>query len=829
MDISPQALNGKSRNTAARVKAPSKDMRYYYTLILNKWYLLAIGLLIGAGIFYTKMRYSKNLYKVAGSVMIEDFSQKVVNNDVITEKLGFEKGIDNMEDRVRLLGSTELMERVVDSLRLNVAYVQEGHVMKRELFNDSPLKLQYWNTEGVPKDFQLKILHHDSLNFKLFKSEKDVEMVHYGAPFHYQGRELILKKIGEVSPLYPINVIVANQYEVAQTYSGRLDIAQLGRSNILNISILDEVPERGVAIINRLVREYSSSIMENNNESGRRTVRFLDERLRYVTGELYSVEKHEQGFKEDRKLPIQLQDLTKTSLEKVSLVDQKMEDLGTRLDLANNIERSIAAENSFQALPFSGTILNNAPLTAATQKYNELITQRNALGASATDANPVFKGYNDQLAFLKANILSNVRTIKQEINDQREKTSQQLIPLENQINTMPTNQRELAEIMREKSVKETLFLFLLQKREEAALSVAAQVPHSRLLERAASRGIVSPKPLQLGLFCLLMGLGIPIFFLYVRDLLNTKIYHRVDIDKYLNIPFVGFIPHVRGEKKKLVINDSHSILAESFRLVRSNLQNTATNQKNRTILITSTVSSEGKSFVATNLALTLALTGKKVMLVGMDLRKPQVGKYLTGQKVEKGVSNFLSNEAPLDELIQTFEALPNLDFMDCGPIPRNPSELMMTDKMKELFAFFEKTYDFVIVDGAPIGIVADSFLLKEFVSQTLVVLRYGYSTTANLRFMDEVHMENKLPNMTTVLNDLRTEWGNTYNYGYYLSSYYQEEDGIWGKIKNLMGRKPKNPKQMSMPSAKNAQVNGTNKSYGNRIDTLKRDEKIKNI
>ena len=831
MNASPQSLNGNGRNTSARVKAPSKDMRYYYTLILNKWYLLVIGLLIGAGIFYTKMRYSKNVYRVAGSVMIEDANQKAVTNDVITEKLGFEKGIDNMEDRVRLLGSTELMERVVDSLRLNVSYIQEGHVMHHELFNDSPLKLQYWNTEGVPKDFQLKILHQDSLNFKVYKSENDLETVRYGAPFNYQGRELILRKIGEVSPLYPINIVVANQYEVAQLYSGRLDIAQIGRSNILNISILDEVPDRGVSIINRLVREYSLSIMENNNESGRRTVRFIDERLSYVTRELYTVEKHEQGFKEDRKLPIQLQDLTKTSLDKVTLVGQKMEDLKTRLDLANNIERSMSntASGVYQALPFSGTILNNAPLTALTQQYNTLITQRNALGASATDANPAYKGFNEQLSFLKENIASSIRSIKQEINDQKEQTSQQLIPLENQINTMPTNQRELAEIMREKSVKETLFLFLLQKREEAALAVAAQVPHSRLLERAANRGIISPKPLQLGLFCLLMGLGIPILFLYVRDLLNTKIYHRVDIDKYLNIPFVGFIPHVRGEKKKLVINDSHSILAESFRLVRSNLQNTATNQKNRTILITSTVSSEGKSFVATNLALTLALTGKKVMLVGMDLRKPQVGKYLTGQKVEKGVSNFLNNEAPLDELIQTFEALPNLDFMDCGPIPRNPSELMMTDKMKDLFAFFDKTYDFVIVDGAPIGIVADSFLLKEFVSQTLVVLRYGYSTTANLRFMDEVHMENKLPNMTTVLNDLRTEWGNTYNYGYYLSSYYQEEAGIWGKIKNWMGRKPKNPKQTSMPSARKGQVNGSNKSYGNRIETLKKDEKIKNV
>jgi tyrosine-protein kinase Etk/Wzc len=827
-DLTPQFFSNKGNGASNRVKAPSKDMRYYYSILLNKWYLLALGVLIGAGVFYTKMRYSKNVYKIAGSVLIESSKRDGVNNDVITEKLGFETGVDNMEDRIRLLGSTELMERVVDSLHLNVAYVQEGHVMKNELYNDSPLKLQYWNTEGAAKSFQFKILHHDDTHFKLIKSENESELIEYGKPFNHLQRELILKKIADVSPLYPINIIVQDQYNIAQMYSGRLDIAQVGRSNILNISILDEVPDRGVAIINRLVRQYSASIMETNNESGRRTLRFLDERLSYVTGELSRVERTEEGFKQNRNLPVQIPEMAKTSMDKLSLVDQKIVSLDERLRLAISIEGIVnkASSNIYQTLPFSGTILNNPPLVVAIQQYNDLIAKHNALGSSATPTNPASMAIDEQLNSLRNNIMFNIQTTKQEINTEKEQARQQLLPLENQIYSMPTNQRELTEITREKDVRAALFIFLLQKREETALAVAAQVGHSRLLERASNRGIVSPKPLQLGIFCLLMGLGIPIMFLYLRDLFNTKVYHRVDIDKYLNIPFVGFIPHVRGEKKKLVINDSHSILAESFRLVRSNLQNTATNQKNRTILITSTVSSEGKSFVAVNLALTLALTGKKVIIVGLDLRKPQVGKYLTGVKREKGVSNFLNNEAPLEELIESFTALPNLDYIDCGPIPRNPSELMMTEQMKVMFSYFHQNYDFVIVDGAPIGMVADSFLLKEFVGQTLVVLRYGYSTTANLKFMDDVHMENKLPNMTTVLNDLRTEWGNTYNYGYYLSSYYQEEDGFWGKVKNWMGRKPKNPKQ----SLANLKTNGVaplkDKNYVSKNGVARKEEKV---
>jgi tyrosine-protein kinase Etk/Wzc len=797
-NVSPQLLRN-AQGTPIKAKAPSKDMLYYYSILLNHWYLLVLGLMLGSGLFYAKMRYTKNLYKISGSVLIEDTNQKTVTNEAITQKLGFDKEISNIEDRIRLLGSTEMMERVVDSLRLNVTYIQEGHVMKNELFNESPLRLQYWNTEGSEKDFELKVLHHDSLNFKLLKGAGETALIKYGAPFNYQKRELILRKIGDISDKYPINIRVSDSYAVAQGYSGRIDIVQAGRSNILNISILDELPDRGVAIINRLVREYSTSIMENNNESGRRTLRFIDERLDYVTRELYSVEKNEEGFKQDRNLPILIPEMTKNYIDKSNAVDLKIEALDTRLAFVNSIERIITnpSANRYQALPFSTEILNSGLLTGLIQQYNGLIDKRNLMMESAKEGNPILATFDDQLRNLKENILITVQTIKQEVNEQKERARQQLIPLENQINTMPTNQRELTKIMREKGVKETLFLFLLQKREETALTVAAQVAHSRLLERASNRGIVAPQPLQLALFFLFLGLGIPIIYLYLKDLFNNKVFHRADIDKYLDLPFVGFIPHVKGEKNKLITNDSHSILAESFRLVRSNLQNTADNQKNRTILITSTISSEGKSFVAANLALTLALTGKKVIIVGLDLRKPQISTYLTGEKAKKGVSNFLKREAQLEDLIQPLNISPNLDYIDCGPIPRNPSELMMTEQMKIMFTYLQEHYDFVVVDGAPVGIVADSFLLKDYVGQTLVVLRYGYSTTAHLKFMSEVHESNKLPNMNTLLNDLRAERGNSYNYGYYMSTYYQEKDTVLGKIKKLFKGKSKHPNMVS--------------------------------
>ena len=790
-DYTPQGTDYPRSNVPIRMISESKDFRYYYSILLNKWYWLALGLIVGLSFFYVNIRYAKNLYKVSGSVLIEDTNRESVSKEIIAQQLGFDKEAGNMEDRIRLLGSTELMQRIVDSLDLNVAYIEEGRVKTNELFGNSPLRLLYWNTEGAPKNFKLRVQHHDSLNFSLIKNEQERELVKYGVPFSYEKHELVLNKTGFMSDQNPMTILVNDDYEVAEQYSSRLEIAQAGRSNILNISTIDEIPDRGVAIINRLVREYGIASMESKNDAGQRTLRFIDDRLAYVTRELYSVEQNVQSFKQDRALPVMIPQMAQHYIDKTSAADAKIMELDNRLSVVQSIERIIAATalNQYQPLPYSTEIGNNPSLLELIRRYNDLIGKRSQMLESAKEANPALGTFDEELRYLKTNIITSIQTIKQEVNEQKERYKQQIIPLESQINAMPSNEREYTQIMREQGIKQTLFLFLLQKREETALTVAAQVAHSRLLERAASRGIIAPKPVQMILFYMFMGLGIPIFFLYVKDLFNDKIYHRSDIDKYLSLPFVGFIPHVRGKNNRIVINDSRSVLAESFRLVRSNLQNSAPLSKSRTILVASTVSGDGKSFVSINLALTLALTGKRVISVGFDLRKPKLQVYLEGMKSERGLSTFLNGGDELKNLITVYDKLPNFHYIDCGAIPRNPSELMMTDKMKELFDYLSAHYDFIVVDGAPIGIVADSFLLKDYVHQTLIVLRYGSSTTAHLKFLSEVHAENKLPNLNILLNDLRQERGNSYNYGYYSSAYYQEETTFWQKIKTKLGIK----------------------------------------
>ena len=783
--------NGSPQQTSrvGYARNDSKDLLYYYSIVLNNWYWIALGLLAGAVAFYVHLRYSKTTYSVGGSVLIEDTEQRSVSREAMLELNGIEKEASPIEDRIRILGSTELMSRIVDSLKLNVTYAQEGKVKTTEFYGDLPLELLYWNTEGAEKNFQMKVKYYDAKRFLLYRSEDKTEIMNYGVPFSFGKRELVLKKKGLLSDQTPIIINVYDEYAMASVYASRLHIEQVGRSNILAVSMVDEIPDRAIAIINRLVREYGQMSMETKNNVGRRTMSFIEQRLSFVANELYSVEKEEEGFKKDRGLPIVTSDVAKNIMEKSNVVELKLVGLDERADFIRTIENIITNPSSskqYNPLPYSTEVLGSTPLINLIGQYNALINRRSQMMESAKEGNPILNSSDEELKNLKNNILISIQAIKQEVNEQKERYRLQMIPLETQLNMMPTNERELTKIMREKGIKETLFLFLLQKREETALNIAAQASNSRLLERATLRGKVSPKPLQMGIFWMFLGFALPLFVLYMKDILKDKVLYRADLDRQLSLPFVGFIPHSRDKRIRLIINDRNSVLAESFRLVRSNLQNTAPPDKNRTILITSTVSGEGKTFMAANLATTFALTGKKVIIVGLDLRKPKLSLYLEGKPDERGLAQFLAGEGRLGDFIHSWDRLPNLHFVDCGAIPKNPAELMMTDRLREVFEYCERHYDFVIVDAPPVGVVADAFLLKDFISQTLVVFRYNFTRSSHLKFMDEVAQGNKLPNLNTVLNDVRQERGNSYNYGYYASSYYQEEKpGFFGKIKKL--------------------------------------------
>jgi len=385
---------------------------------------------------------------------------------------------------------------------------------------------------------------------------------------------------------------------------------------------------------------------------------------------------------------------------------------------------------------------------------------------------------------MQSNIRLAIETMQENLNNQLVTIQDRIQPLEERIDRVPSNERQLLQIMRQQQIKEQLFLFLLQKREETALSVAAQTADARVLDRPTRRGRVSPVPMRIYAIACVLGMGLPIGLISLRVLLDNKIRNRDDLEALTQIPFLGSIAQSKKKETIVVKKGSRSAIAEMFRLLRTNLLFNAAGVASKVMLVTSSVSGEGKTFISINLGSSLALSGKKVILVGLDLRKPKLSQYLTGTKEHRGITNYLvGKDIGLDELIQQVPEYDNLFFLPCGPLPPNPAELLMTEKLQQALRDLKDEFDYVILDTSPVGLVTDALLLEDQVDQSIVVARTDFTTHNLVRMLNEVYQDQKLPRMGIVLNGVTAKqgygYGKSYGYGYGYGYYSDDKKRKW--------------------------------------------------
>jgi capsular exopolysaccharide synthesis family protein len=559
----------------------------------------------------------------------------------------------------------------------------------------------------------------------------------------------------------------------AAAYAGKLSIETVDYSNVLSISMRDPVAEKCVDVFNTLIAEYDHSQIEIKNESGRKTLDFIDERLGFITKELYEVETEVEGYKRNRELPVAIESKAAEYLSKVSTSDEQLMELDLRLSMLDAIEQKLRDPNGhYEALPLSSEILASNSVSEVIKNYNELLQDRKNLIVTAGAQNPAVKIIDKKLEELRTPIFENFTVIRREVNDRRNQISKRLKPMQNQISSIPTYERELLQILRQQQIKEQLFLFLLQKREETALSVAAQVSNTRILNPAANQGLVAPDRRRTFILYLFLGFLFPGLLVFMLDYFNNRIYDESDVRRHTNAPFLGGIMQSSSGKSVVVNRSNRSAIAEMFRMLRTNLQYMAKGEPKKVILVSSSVSGEGKSFVTINLGISISLSGQRTLLLGLDIRKPKLSHYLTGFQAERGVTNYLVNQASLDELIKPLPDHPLVDYLDCGPIPPNPAELLMSDATRELFVELRKRYQYIIVDTAPLGLVTDALLLNQHIDQTIIVARFGMSRTPFLRMVEDIYANQKLPQIGIVLNGLKNRAGYGYGYGYGYGSNY---------------------------------------------------------
>jgi capsular exopolysaccharide synthesis family protein len=557
------------------------------------------------------------------------------------------------------------------------------------------------------------------------------------------------------------------------------------KTNILQLSLMTTNLERGKAILNSICTEYNLIDIEERSKLSERTVRFIDERLTMISGELRSVEGSQESYQSSRNL-VDIKSQAVQSFENQNVAATAIRELNIQQGIVTMISSYFSKPSTAGKLVPSSMGLNDETLASLIAQYNQLQLKREREAPSMGLNSLALQDMDGQIESLKSSILESLRNVSANLRLQESRLQGHNTQNRQFLASVPHNERVMQEIKRKQSITEGLYLYLLQKREEAAISsTGASISNYKQIDSAKGYGPVEPNNRNIYLYTALLGLFIPIGFVYLRDLLNDKIVSRDDIGKIVAAPVISDVVHVAKMDDRILTGGTRSLLSEQFRSLRTNLA--YLNKAKQVILITSTSGSEGKSFVSINLAIVLATPGKKVALVEFDIRKPSVSATL-GLDGSEGVTGFLSGEvAHLPDICEVVPGSPNLHLYSAGLAPLNPGDLFLSERLGELFQKLREAYDYIVVDTAPVGLVSDALLLAGLSDITLYVVRQRSTRKKQLRILQDITETGKLHHLGLVLNDVKT--GSRYGYegyGYETKNGYYASQSTRKKTKRKM-------------------------------------------
>ena len=739
-----------------------------------KWIILSALLgLIGAFIY---LKRATPMYKASTSILVKDEKKGGMLSELSAfSDLGIGGGMSNVDNEIEILRSRTLVEKTVNALGLTQRWSLLGGVRPIELYLDAPLKVLFENpnanTGEDPIVLEFELLEGNAFEMEL--PEYDQTLTgrlgeKLKTPY---GNVVVVSAHGSEKEYYEPGVRLKYTWlhfdDAVKEYQERLAIESISKtSSVVTLSYTGPIVERAELFLNTLVKLYNQDAADDKNVISENTSKFINNRLKLLTKELEGVEQDVESFKRVNQLTdieTEAQQFITGSTE----YSKKAVEAEIQLNVVRSLLEYLKKGASTDLIP-ANLLSGGGESASLINEYNTLVLNRNRVLKSATTENPAVVQLDGQIKALKANIASSLHRMESNLNIQKRDLSSQEGQLKEKITKIPTQERQFKVIARQQKVKEELYLYLLQKREETAISLAATEPNARVIDAAKADIIpVAPKGKIVLLGGLLLGLLIPVGIIYGADLLDNKIHSRLDLEGKTQIPFVGDIP-TSDSPDVLMKSDSRSSAAEAVRIVRTNLEfmlNQVPNGKAKTVFFTSTLANEGKSFVSANLAATTALTGKKVLLIGADLRNPTLGKFF--ELPAKGLTSYLaSQEGTVDSFIVKNINGTKLDVLPAGVIPPNPSELLMGAKVKEMFDYLKQQYDYIIVDTAPISLVTDSLLIADQADCFVYVMRANVFEKRMIHIPNQFYKERKLPNMALLLNDTDSTKGYGYGYGY---------------------------------------------------------------
>ncbi|MBI6117326.1 GumC family protein [Salegentibacter maritimus] len=779
------------------------DLKAELYKYLAHWKWILFGFLVGGLIAYLYNRYTIPQYRTGATMMIVDDQEKNAMN--ATPSGGgaiFSLQDDGIQNHIEKLRSKQLVESVVDELDHNISYFIEGNVIAVEAYKSSPVLIEFITPDSLVHSVSksLVVTPTSDTSFMLEEEASGYSKNHsIGEVINLDNLQFtILPKSGEEEGTFrktsPVTIKIQSLRSVAANYIGKLQIAQKGQAkDILALSLVQEIPKKSEDFLAKLMERFNEEGVKDKQEVAENTTKFIQDRLEMITTELDSVEVNIADFKREN----QIMDVSSGASQfqsKFTAAEQEVFNLETQLQLLSSVEDLLKSRGDYELLPDVG--ISEGGVSGLANSYNSLVMERNMYLEGGTERNPVVQTLTQQLDSLRENLFENIESTRRSINVRLRELNQRGNMAQGQFSNFPGLEKGMRSIERQQQIKEQLYLFLLQRREEAAISFAATASVARVVDAAFTNNEpVDPKPWLILVGGFLIGLIIPILVIFLKNLLDTKVHHKGELSGLTkHIPFIGEVPRVGKEQNQRIELNDRTPLAESFRILRTNLAYLFQNKnkdRGEVIFVTSTIKGEGKTFISYNMARTLASTGKKVLLVGADIRNPKLHRYgEISDTAPKGLSDYLYDlDVTEKEIISVEkEAGIKVDMVLSGPIPPNPAELLMNDRLESLLEYAAQIYDFVLVDTAPTMIVTDTLLISPLADTTLYVVRSDFTDKKMLDFPKELKQQGKLKSPAIILNDVdysKFSYGANYGYSYgYGYGYGVDKDSRWQRIKN---------------------------------------------
>ena len=789
---------------------PQNIKDFLYKLLFHwKWFVLSA--IVGVAVAYFFTRYTPPTYQVKSVLVVKEKQAESLSLDNVFSSSPLKQDV-NIENHIGILTSFELNYQVLENLGWHVSWFKKMPLDDFEMYGNEPYKVEFdqtaFNLKGVP----IMVTPLDDKRYKITVDSKAVildiptdvafekEGI-FGQPFENQYFSFTLQKA--LTPSDGKFYFVFNDFDKLTLKDlANLNISPTSKNaNLITLQFTGQNPNQEIAYLNELAAVYRDYGLRQKNQISENTIQFIDHQLKDIVDTLKSTSNQFTEYRSNKKV-FDLGAEASLVSEKLSQLDSKRSMAKMQLEYYRNLSKYISQEDGMKNMVFPSVVgITDQGLNTMVVKLSELSSQKEALSYSLHSKNPKVQMIDNEIEYLRKSLEENLNNLVFNTNNELKSIDQDIADVNQQLAMYPQTEQDLVNIKRMVDLNNELYTFLLQRRAEAQITKASNVPDVDLLDRARRATVlqIGPKKSLNYMIGLILGLAIPFLIIVIRDFLDETIHDREQIEKITDVPVVADIMHSGYTEPVPVIQHTRSVLAESFRELRTSLEYLSLGKENGVLGIHSTIPGEGKSFVASNLAAMIAMNKLKVVVIGADMRKPTLHNYF-GLTKEVGLSTYLIGHHSLDEVIK-HTALDNLDVITSGVVPPNPVELLSSEEFGQLIRDLKQRYDLVVIDNSPMNLVTDGAVISRYTDSNLFVVRQKYTPRKLIAKLKHIIGKNKMAKAGIVLNDINPKRYSSYAYnygGYYKKGYYGKGDGYFeensdgkGSLNNFKHKKKK--------------------------------------